>query len=250
MKRTFKAWHLALGLGILAALPVTLGSYTMNEPDQQGQTGTISGKVLYKGGKVHKTKDLIKDEKTCGSDPIVDKSIVAHKGGELKWAVVSISSEVENGKSMDKLPGDAVLNQEGCEYQPHVVLVGVNEPLVVKNSDKTLHNVRSVSMLNQTFNTTQPYIPGQPQPADTTRFSEPEVVKMVCDVHGWMKSYVHVVKHPYHDVTREDGQFSLTEVPPGTYELTVWHETLGEKTKEVKVKAGKTSNVQFKYAEK
>lgn len=245
--RKMYVWRIVTGMLILAALPLALTSLVQPEPAQQAGTGTISGKVIYKGGKVHKTKDLIKDEKTCGSDPIVDKSIVANEGGALKWSVVSISSEVSNGKSMDKLPGEGVLNQEGCEYQPHVTLVGVNEPLVIKNSDETLHNVRSVSMMNESFNTTQPYIPNQPKPIDTTKFAEPEVVEMVCDVHGWMKAYVHVVEHPYHDVTHEKGKFSISEVPAGTHEITVWHETLGKKTKEVEVKAGETTNLRLTY---
>lgn len=213
----------------------------------QENTGTIKGKVFYKGGEVHKTKNVIKDEKTCGSGDIIDKSLLAGENGGLKWAVVSIASEIKGKKSFEELPGKPVLDQSGCVFKPHIVVVAVDKPLIVTNSDKTLHNVRTVSMFNESVNTAQIYMPGKSQPRDTFYFSEPEIIKTVCDVHGWMKSYIHVVDHAYYDVTGENGSFRITDVPPGKYTLKVWHETLGEKKKTIQVKSGETAELKFRY---
>jgi hypothetical protein len=38
-----------------------------------------------------------------------------------------------------------------------------------------------------------------------------------------MESWALVADHPYYTVTDEHGQFSLSEIPPGTYKLVVWH---------------------------
>ena len=58
-----------------------------------------------------------------------------------------------------------------------------------------------------------------------------------------MNGFVLAFAHPYHAVTGEDGSFSISEVPAGTYNLSIWHETLAAKTVEVTVEAGKTVNV-------
>lgn len=212
--------------------------------------GTIRGKVIYDGGEVHKTLNVIKDETTCGSEDLVDESLLTDANGGIKWAVVSIDSEVKNGKPLDELPGDRVLNQHMCQYQPHVVLVGVGQKLTINNHDHTLHNVRTASFMNDPYNKVQIYVPGTPPPSDTTTFSEPEVVDVLCDVHGWMKAYIHVVEHPYYAVTGDDGSFEITKVPPGKYTLKVWQEKLGETTATVEVKAGETAEITFHYPAK
>ena len=42
--------------------------------------------------------------------------------------------------------------------------------------------------------------------------------------HVWMNADMFVVRHPYYTVTDDSGQFELTNVPPGTYQIVAWHE--------------------------
>jgi hypothetical protein len=42
--------------------------------------------------------------------------------------------------------------------------------------------------------------------------------------HVWMNGEMLVVRHPYYAVTDEDGNFKLTNVPAGEYEIEAWHE--------------------------
>jgi hypothetical protein len=60
-------------------------------------------------------------------------------------------------------------------------------------------------------------------------------VHLKCDVHSWMSAWVFVATHPYYAVTKEDGSFSIGDVPPGDYSVKVWHGRLGEKAASVKV---------------
>jgi len=39
-----------------------------------------------------------------------------------------------------------------------------------------------------------------------------------------MNAEILVVSHPYYAVTDERGEFELTDVPPGQYEIVAWHE--------------------------
>ena len=60
-------------------------------------------------------------------------------------------------------------------------------------------------------------------------------MRVDCDLHSWMTAWVVVAAHPYYAVTKADGEFSFENLPPGSYRLQVWHETLGTVPKEVTV---------------
>ena len=58
------------------------------------------------------------------------------------------------------------------------------------------------------------------------RFRRPDFVGTKCDVHNWMSGVIVVAEHRYYTLTNEQGEFTLSNVPPGTYELVIWHESL------------------------
>ncbi len=51
-----------------------------------------------------------------------------------------------------------------------------------------------------------------------------------------MSAYVMVTDQPYYALTDADGNFKIDGVPPGTYEIEVWHEWLGKHRKPITVK--------------
>lgn len=142
-------------------------------------------------------------------------------------------------------PSDqVVIDQQGCEYMPHVTGAVVGQPVVFRNSDGLLHNVKATPQNNRPFNISQPTnMDSSPQ-----RFSQAEVmIPVQCDVHGWMQMYVGVVAHPYFAVSGADGNFTISNVPPGTYTLEAWHEKYGVKTAQVTVDPNGTATVTFDY---
>jgi len=136
-----------------------------------------------------------------------------------------------------------VLDQVGCEYQPHVLAVQTGQTLAIKNSDGLLHNVNAKATVNRGFNT------GQPTNMTTNKtFASAEVmIPVTCEVHGWMEAYIAVVDHPYHAVTGPDGSFRIENLPPGTYTIETWHEKYGTKTAQVTVAAKDSRQVDFSY---
>jgi hypothetical protein len=62
-----------------------------------------------------------------------------------------------------------------------------------------------------------------------------------------MKAFVAVSPHPYFSTTGEDGAFSITGLPAGTYTIEAWHETFGTKTAEVTVKDAETAETAFEF---
>ena len=71
------------------------------------------------------------------------------------------------------------------------------------------------------------------------------MIRIGCDLHPWMNSYIVIKAHPYYSVTGENGSFELTDVPPGKYDLKIWHETLGEKKRTVAVEPKEETVVVF-----
>ena len=75
------------------------------------------------------------------------------------------------------------------------------------------------------------------------------MVKVKCDVHGWMSSYLGVVPHPFFAVTGDDGSFELKGLPPGEYTVEAWHEVYGTKTAEVTVADRDAQEITFTFEE-
>jgi carboxypeptidase family protein len=68
---------------------------------------------------------------------------------------------------------------------------------------------------------------------------------MKCDVHSWMSAWVFMSPHPYFAVTKDDGTFSIGDVPPGSYTVKVWHGRFGEKSMTVQVGAKGAATADF-----
>jgi plastocyanin len=137
-----------------------------------------------------------------------------------------------------------VLDQQGCKYRPHVFGVQVGQPMVIKNSDGTLHNVHAVPKANTEFNFGQPL-----KGMETKRtFDQPEImVPFRCDVHGWMAAYGGVVPHSFFAVTANDGTFEIKGLPAGTFTIETWHERFGLQTQTVTVDGTGAGTASFTY---
>ena len=187
------------------------------------------------------TLEVTKDTAVCGATAKLATDLVVGPSGGLQYAVVSLRG-IAAGKPFD--PAPPTLDQRGCEYAPHVIIVPAGRELTILNSDGVLHNIHTASLhpdaaANPTVNRAQPKF----KTSMTETFSAPEILRATCDVHGWMKGWIVVADHPYYAVTDAQGRFALSDVPPGDYQLHVWHETLGELTQPVSVAPGATTTV-------
>ena len=138
-----------------------------------------------------------------------------------------------------------MLDQKGCEYTPSIFAVQTGQKIIAKNSDPVLHNVHDVpgaGSENKEKNEAQ--LPNGPDLTFT--FSHPEMfLKFKCDVHQWMFSWVSIFDHPYFAVSGKDGTFKIANVPPGKYKIEAAHRKAGTDTKEIEVKEGEPTKVDF-----
>jgi len=225
----------------LVALPFSdLLAYTGGDVKDGG---TISGTVKFAGtAPAPKKLDVSKDKEVCAKSAKSDQSLVV-SGGNLVNAVVSIT-DIKTGKKIDAKK--VTLDQKECEYRPHVLAFPVGTTVEINNPDGILHNIHSYSKVNTPFNIAQPKF----KKTMEVKIDKPEIISVKCDVHGWMSGWLVATENPYVAVTDNSGSFKLTDVPAGTYNVDVWHETLGKTSQKVTVKGKEDAKVNFEMGKK
>jgi hypothetical protein len=184
--------------------------------------GTIKGTVKWQGSLPHLVpSEINKDVEVC--DPLgqkrrdLERLLVSPNGGVANTVV--FLRNISRGKAMDLPLQRRSLNQKSCRYEPHLLLVPVQATLTVKSSDRLLHTVHMSGSADYNLPfTTEGQEITRPMPREG-------VVSLRCNAgHVWMNGEMIVAKHPYYAVTDENGNFELTGVPPGNYEIVAWHE--------------------------
>jgi plastocyanin len=211
----------------------------------ESKAGRIAGRVAFEGTAPENAQI------NTGSDPVCARQnkdglsveTVAVENGGLNNVFVYVKDGL--GKYYFDVPAQAVtVDQQGCRYRPHVFGVRAGQPIEIINSDPTLHNVNAVASVNRGFNFGQP-MQGM---KNTATFTAPEVmVRIKCDVHGWMSAYAGILDHPYFAVTSSGGKFELKNVPPGTYTVEAWHEKLGAQTQNVTLAEKDSKELSFTF---
>jgi plastocyanin len=159
------------------------------------------------------------------SRPVERRPEVAEPGSsgprdlpEMRRGVVYLET-APRGAFEEREPGRAVLDQRNETFVPHVLAVMVGTVVDFPNSDKTFHNVFSLSKAKK-FDLGR-YAVGH---SKSVRFDRPGVVRVFCDIHSHMNAFVLVFSHPFFDVTDTEGRFRLDSVPAGTYTVVGWYE--------------------------
>lgn len=208
--------------------------------------GTVTGKVVFKGkAPARKKIDLEEDEQCVKLNPrgMFDAAIVVNRNGTLSNAFVYVKSGLE-GKAFPKPDAPVVLDQKGCQFSPRVFAARTGQTFEVTNSDPVTHNVHPVAKMNREWNQSQ--APGDP--ALQRRFVRPEImIRIKCNVHSWMRSWVAVMEHPYYAVSAGDGTFSIGNLPPGEYILEAWQEKLGTQEQKIRVEPSGKVEVAFQF---
>jgi hypothetical protein len=215
-------------------------------PVASADAATITGVVKLEGAApkmpaIQMSADPYCQSQHPGGAGATDEEVVVGPAGELANVIVY----VKNAPAGPATTTPAVLDQKGCQYHPHVQVLEVGQPLQIRNDDATLHNVHAMPNNNSQFNEGQP-VQGM---VSTKKFDKPEIIpfRIKCDVHGWMKSFMAVLPHPYHSVSQMNGTFSIGNLPPGTYTLTAWHEKYGTQEQQVTVGAKESKAITFTF---
>jgi plastocyanin len=237
----------------LLSLACVIGTLAMSGPDrvasaQAAARGTIKGHVRLGGEEPGNPVIRMGKDPMCAAinrgKQVVQETVLASLDGSL----ANVFVRLQGNFPATPVPSEPVtIDQRSCVYVPRVMGVRVGQTLQVRNDDEILHNVHSLSVKSNTFNVSEPKA-GMVQ---QFKMKDEEVMlRIKCDIHSWMTTYVGVVPNPYFAVSSKAGTFEIANVPAGTYTIIAWHERYGPVTKMVTVRAGAVAAVDFTYTGK
>ena len=201
---------------------------------------TITGLLKYAGPPVELEQVTVaKDSAICGTDDRARQAVRVAAGGELADCVIQVKG-VKQGKAWSPLQDEAKVFQFNCSFQPYVQVVRKGAMLHVINLDTILHNIHAYEIVGRARRTLFNF--SQPKAGEEDRvpmkLRRGNLVSLDCNVHNWMAGWIYTAETPYLTVTEEDGTFEIADVPAGTYEFSIWHPVLGEKSGQLKVEPG------------
>ncbi|MDO8679314.1 MAG: carboxypeptidase regulatory-like domain-containing protein [Acidobacteriota bacterium] len=196
--------------------------------------GSITGTITTSAKGLAPVRVTI-DQKICGQE-LPDLAIVVDGQGHLANAVVILTG-VKRSTALET----TVLNEK-CHFAPRVQIARPNSSVRTTSKDPILHTTNAQLENGKTiFNVALP-IAG-------LNVSKPiggaGTVRLSCNTHPWMRGWL-VVTDDAAAITGADGRFSLENIPPGTYELRVWHESLKSAPQKVTVVAGKPTELSLR----
>lgn len=201
--------------------PTIDGRLAINQPEPR--TGGVRGRLILRRA------DRAAERRPAVADAGAGAPRVPT---DLRRGVVYLE-QAPRGAFDDLDPPRAVMDQRNERFEPHLLAVTVGTMVDFPNSDRTYHNVFSLSRAKR-FDLGR-YAAGR---SKAVRMDRPGVVRVFCDIHSHMNAFVLVFAHPFFDVTDVNGRYELRNVPSGTYTVVGWYEGEPRLTRSVTVSAG------------
>ncbi len=252
-----------LQIAMVLALTVNAGPALSYDVIEVEHGGTIEGTVTLDGAVPEpKGFNLITfpDPQYCGRISngsgwrLLHDFVVGPQGG-LKDAIVLLEG-VDAGKPFElSVP---LIEARDCMFQPFMTIVRNGHAVEVVNMDPVMHDIQGYETSLEAgarvlFNTPlvmnhqhnrgdlhaiHNHAPGKSLVGPIYLNKGRRTFYMQCGFHAYMESWAMAVNNPYYTLTDADGKFSLEQIPPGTYQLVVWHPQTGPgMTKTVTVKS-------------
>jgi len=230
-------------MAVVLAVSLTAFPARAYESIDVSDGGTITGKVLYNGQVATRKIIPTKDQEVCGTIREEPEIIVGADKG-VQDAVVFLRG-MTKGKAWPAQERTPEIDNEKCRFVPPMQIVRAGEVEVV-NSDPVLHNTKAFYGRRSAFNVA---LPNQGQRIKV-ELPRPGEVRVECDAHGWMQAWVYVAESPYYAVTPQNGTFTITDVPAGSYTLVAFQPYTGPVEIPVTVKAKETAQVSAELKKK
>jgi hypothetical protein len=231
--------------------PINTSSERLTNQDKviyqpTGSEGRLAGKISFEGQPPQPKKiDGSADPACEANDRELYTEDVIVKAGKLANVFVYVESgDALNWYSFEAPTTDVSVAHNGCQLTPHVLGMRLQQTLKIANDDSTSHNSHLIPKSNPDWNQSQP----QGAEPLAHKFTAPELfIPLKCNQHPWEKALVSVLDHPFFAVSRLNGAYSISGLPPGQYTVVARHERFGEQRSEVSVGVKETKTLDFSF---
>jgi plastocyanin len=186
----------------------------MNLRSRSLVAGLLVFTALGCGGKTELAPAETPQPSVSSSSAQVTGKLPPHLAGTTAVAVL----EPTGGAAAPVSMTPALMDQAGQLFLPPFLLAQAGQSVQFRNSEDVLHNVRVTEIATEksVFN-----IATTPFGSYEHKFERPGFYSVTCDIHPTMRADILITTSPYAAKAGEDGTFTINDVPPGSYTLTL-----------------------------
>ncbi|HIA31697.1 MAG TPA: tetratricopeptide repeat protein [Nitrospinaceae bacterium] len=164
----------------------------------------------------------------------------------LKDTVVKLIG-VPKGKPFLSKIQKMVMNR--CHTPKYVIGARNGETLLLENTDPIRHEIVAYEFTDGGVNqrSHRPVDANTSQTRDIFVKSKTENFLIKCNLHPFLQSRGIIVENPYYAITDEEGNFSIKDVPPGTYEVVAWHPFISNQIRAITIEPENQSTLNFEF---
>lgn len=145
--------------------------------------------------------------------------------------VIATLRPVNSAINKKNTPATHEVDMRNKTYHPVAQTILKGDSLQFNNHDDIKHNVFSSSGDN-TFDLGTFEGSG----TRTVALHHTGIVKVYCNIHPEMATFVMVADNPFNAISNRKGEFTINNIPPGKYTLSLWH-IRGELQTEIEITA-------------
>jgi len=175
---------------------------------------------------------------------LFDFTVSQNRG--LKDTIIHLAN-VEKGKPFS--PKMQTFHIDRCRANRYVIGARNGENILVENTDPIQHEIATYEVRNiysdQTSNRPLPEKSSQVRSVFVREGANEFIIK--CNLHPFLQTHAYLVQNPYYAVSDSEGNFSIKNVPPGTYEVIAWHPFIPEQRGTITIPEKGEANLNFDF---
>jgi len=164
----------------------------------------------------------------------------------LKDTVVKLIG-IPKGKPFSNKIQKIVMNR--CHTPKYVIGARNGETLLLENTDPVRHEVVAYEFTDRGVDqrSHRPVDANTSQARDIFIKNTTENFLIKCNLHPFLQSRGVIVDNPYYGITDEEGNFSIKDIPPGTYKVIAWHPFIPNQIGTTTIEPGSQSSLGFEF---
>ena len=175
---------------------------------------------------------------------LFDFTVSKNRG--LKDTIIALT-DVNKGKPFPQKM--QTFHIDRCRANNYIIGIKNSENILIENTDPIQHEIATYEVRNNYPNQTsnRPVTPKSSQVRSVFVRASASEYTIKCNLHPFLQTHGYLVNNPYYTVTDSNGNFSIDNIPPGTYEVVAWHTYIPKKIGVVTINPAEMTQINFEF---